>query len=388
MVRNAIFILCAMVWLSPSLNGANYVVTFDATWSAETHPNAYPGPSAHFSPPIGTIHNSSVSFWSPGEAASLGLENVAETGSTTAINNEITAAVNAGNAFGLIRGSSFNSPGSRSYQFEAIADFPQFSLVSMIAPSPDWFVGTHGLELRNDNGWIPEIVVELFPYDAGTEDGNRFSTGNSASNPHGQIERLDTDADSILFESASFGTLRLELLPLCDLNLDQLCDANDLNSTDGLYSVGDLHPGVSVVNGENSKFDLNADNRIDTADLDFWLANAAQQNGFAEAYLKGDTNLNDHVGFGDFTVLSTWFGKGREWTEGNYDGTGVVEFADFLTLSRNFGLSIPRQAQPASVPEPAAGGMFVVAMLAIFAARRRVQRGIIDATRIGLVFET
>ena len=100
----------------------------------------------------------------------------------------------------------------------------------MIAPSPDWFVGVHGLELRNEEGWIPEIVVDLLPYDAGTEDGNRFDIENPATSPHETIERLDTNADSVLFESGAFGTFRLELLPLCDLNFDQLCDAADLST--------------------------------------------------------------------------------------------------------------------------------------------------------------
>ena len=373
MARISFVLLFVTVLGSSTINAANYAVTFEAAWSEETHPNAYPGASAHFSPSVGVIHNSSVGFWAPGQAASRGIENVAETGSTSALNSEIAAVVSAGNALGVIQGSNFDSPGSQSYQFEAVADFPLFTHISMIAPSPDWFVGVHDLELLNEDGWVSEIVVDLRPYDAGTEDGNRFSINNSASSPLGVIERIDDNADSVLFESASFGTLRIELLPLCDLNLDQVCDANDLNSTDGLYSVGDLNPGVEVVNGENSQFDLNADNRVDTADLDFWLANAAEQNGFAEPYLRGDTNLNDHVGFGDFTVLSTLFGQGREWTEGNYDGTGVVEFSDFLSLSRNFGLSIARQPAPASVPEPAGGSMFGLAMVAALALRRRTR---------------
>jgi hypothetical protein len=116
--------------------------------------------------------------------------------------------------------------------------------------------------------------------------------------------------------------------------------------------VGDLTTGVAVVAGQNSQFDLNADQRLDQGDLDLWLSIAAEHNGFAEPYLRGDTNLNDHVGFGDFTALSRGFGVGREWTDGNYDGNDRTDFADFLVLSSNFGQRIQRQPQTATVPEP------------------------------------
>lgn len=142
----------------------------------------------------------------------------------------------------------------------------------------------------------------------------------------------------------------------CDLNGDGICNVADLSSLDGLYSAGDLEIGIDVADTAE-RFDLNSDSVVDTADLDQWLADAAVANGFAAPYLKGDTNLNDHVGFGDFTGLSRQFGTGREWTEGNYRGSGTTSFADFLLLSRNFGEQIPRAAQRTdsigNVPEPA-----------------------------------
>ena len=113
---------------------------------------------------------------------------------------------------------------------------------------------------------------------------------------------------------------------------------------------------------------------INTADLDAWLGLAADHNGFAEPYLKGDTNLNDHVGFGDFTGLSANFGTGREWWEGNYRGSGVTSFPDFLLLSRNFGEAIARQpANAQAVPEPTTLSLavFGLSLLSIRSRRRR-----------------
>lgn len=363
------FLICGM---STGSLAVQYRVTFDATWSSANHPDAYPGPSAHFSPLVGAAHNDSALFWEMGGAASSGIEVMAETGGTFPLRQELTQAIDAGNALSIVQGSTFDSPGTQDQVFEATVEFPLVTLVSMIAPSPDWFVGVSGLSLRDGDAWRKEIVVDLHPYDAGTEEGNRFSIGNPASNPHGVISRLDTDESSVLFESAPFGTFRFELMSLCDLNLDGACDLQDLSTSSGLYSVGDLEAGVVVVPGENAQFDLTGDGMIDGADLDFWLADAAEQNGFSEPYLKGDTNLNDHVGFGDFNTLSANFGTGREWSEGNYRGSGVTSFADFLLLAGNFGEAIGR-SEIESVPEPASNLLAInTAIGIVFLMRRRV----------------
>lgn len=82
------------------------------------------------------------------------------------------------------------SPGQVSVQFEADQEFPLLSLVSMIAPSPDWFVGVHDLALFENGQWIDEIVVDLHAYDAGTDDGETYVAPNAATAPQGQISRI------------------------------------------------------------------------------------------------------------------------------------------------------------------------------------------------------
>jgi len=64
-------------------------------------------------------------------------------------------------------------------QFSVKTDSPFVTLTTMIAPSPDWFVGMHGLSLLDDQGQsFQERQVELVPYDAGTDDRDvHFHTG-------------------------------------------------------------------------------------------------------------------------------------------------------------------------------------------------------------------
>ena len=67
----------------------------------------------------------------------------------------------------------------------------------MIGPSPDWFVGVSGVSLLDGSDqWREEYRVDLYPYDAGTEDGTEFTLSNPATNPQGVTTSIDT-ADTI-----------------------------------------------------------------------------------------------------------------------------------------------------------------------------------------------
>lgn len=49
------------------------------------------------------------------------------------------------------------------------------SFISMISPSPDWFVGIHNLELcQEDCTWVESKIIDLYPWDAGTNNGKTY----------------------------------------------------------------------------------------------------------------------------------------------------------------------------------------------------------------------
>ncbi|WP_419939061.1 spondin domain-containing protein [Candidatus Palauibacter sp.] len=169
---------------------ATYRVVFEATWSASTHPTNFPG-GAHFSPLIGAVHDEDATFWAPEGAATPGIESMAETGSTSALTNEIQAEI-PDNALAVVNGSGIRSPGARTIQAVTLReDFPLVTLVTMIAPSPDWFVGVSGLSLRDAAGnWIEELEVVLYPYDAGTDSGPSYNSANDDTQPREPIHSL------------------------------------------------------------------------------------------------------------------------------------------------------------------------------------------------------
>ena len=169
---------------------ATYSVTFTGNWTdASTTPaNDLPG-SAHFTTLIGAIHNSSVTFWSSGGTASPGIEVMAETGGTSTLRSEIEASSDAHTV--IQRGVSFGGTGTATFNITVPKDHPLITLTSMIGPSPDWFVGISGRSLLDSqNDWLSTVQIDLYPYDAGTEDGDTFSLSNPNTNPQGTITSL------------------------------------------------------------------------------------------------------------------------------------------------------------------------------------------------------
>jgi hypothetical protein len=167
-----------------------YRVTFDALWSQQTHPQDYPG-NPHFSPLIGATHHGGVRFWTDGGIASDGIKRMAEQGFTSPLDAHINDAISATTARALIRGPAVPlSPASVSVEVEAAQSHPLLTLVTMVAPSPDWFVGVSALPLFENGQWIERAAIDLRPWDAGTDGGRSYESPDVPLNPRQPIARL------------------------------------------------------------------------------------------------------------------------------------------------------------------------------------------------------
>lgn len=177
---------------APDSPVARYRVTFQATWSASSHPIEFPS-SAHFSPLVGGTHNTQVTFWRDGAIATDGIKDMAERGLTSTLSAEINAAIAARTAEHVFTGGNIDdSPGSAVAEFEIGRDYPLVTLVSMIAPSPDWFVGVSGVPLLQDGQWMSSRRFDLDPWDAGTDGGVTFLAPDVTLAPRLPITRIVT----------------------------------------------------------------------------------------------------------------------------------------------------------------------------------------------------
>jgi len=197
------------------VTSARYRLTFNATWSAVNHPTNFP-PPAHFSPLVGAVHNDQVVFWATGQTATPGIKLMAETGDGSILLDEVNSAIANGSAATDIFGNGIPvSPGVASVEFEVTRDHPLVTVTSMVAPSPDWFVGIRDIALFDGTNFIDTLTLELPVYDSGTDSGERFTSADQVTQPADAISRLSTNSADTDFMNGlpGMGQFVIEKLP-------------------------------------------------------------------------------------------------------------------------------------------------------------------------------
>ncbi len=212
-LKQSLLLLVLFTFITPVQAGeysARYRVTFVGEWTVASHPIDFPG-GAHFSPLVGSIHNEEGFIWQANEIATNGMKEMAETGGTSILRSDINNMImNTATTESLIRGpGSIGAEDVDAIEFDISESHPLFSIVTMIAPSPDWFVGVAGIDLLEGGVWINELTVSLLPYDAGTDSGITFTSSNSATSPRAPIQQIN---QSPLPSNIPLGSLRFELL--------------------------------------------------------------------------------------------------------------------------------------------------------------------------------
>jgi hypothetical protein len=161
-----------------------------------------------------------------------------------------------------------------------------------------------------------------------------------------------------LFESGIGGSPDLD----CDLDGDSLCNTVDIDQ---------LMQEVASGNHDIA-FDLTSDGLVDEADRDAWLDNAATENGFAEPYLMGDSNLDGVNDASDLNALAlNWQDANTHiWTGGNFTGASV-NAADLNALALGWQKSIAA-ARATPVPEPASLMLLICPIVGALVQRCRL----------------
>ena len=178
---------------------ARYRLKFLTTWREETFPTNYP-PNRHFSRLIGTNHNSLGEIWKEDTIASEGIRLMAEAGNNTVLGAEIESKIQTGIAEQLIVAEALSfSQTEIFYEFSASDTHPLLSLVTMVAPSPDWFVGINSFNLRPNGSWLDKAIIDLNVYDAGTDDGEIYTSPNQPSSPKESITKLSSSTSATDF---------------------------------------------------------------------------------------------------------------------------------------------------------------------------------------------
>jgi hypothetical protein len=257
-----------------SQSTATYDITFTSVWNSTDHGTLPSG--AHWSKLVGANHNSNVTFLQMGQNATSGIEKVSEEGDNGTFNTEVNTSITNGNTEQYIDGNSLGTAtGAININgLQVDESFALLTLVSMIAPSPDWIIAINSINLRNTNSWKSSITIDLFPYDAGTDNGVNYESGDSDTNPQNPISSLQGMSP---FNSQKIGTLTITLV--------SVLGTNDLTFSERIK----IYPNPISSNIINIKTSNLGEN------ITYEIANVLGQN-----ILKGNL-INEQINVGDLS---------------------------------------------------------------------------------------
>jgi len=83
------------------------------------------------------------------------------------------------------------------------ADYPYISTISSVEPSPDWFSGFYDFNMidPDTDKWYDKVVIDTFPWDAGTDSGATYQSPHAMIIPPYLITQMtvETVPDSGVF---------------------------------------------------------------------------------------------------------------------------------------------------------------------------------------------
>jgi len=131
-------------------------------------------------------------MWTGTEAATLGVETLAEEGYPTVIIKEFN---NAGfETLMMVLGDRmFNTTESQHFPpINVTFEHPWISLLTKFTPSPDWFGGFSDIRMISyeTETYYNRIVVQSFVWDAGTDSGQTYTALDRDLDPQEPVARL------------------------------------------------------------------------------------------------------------------------------------------------------------------------------------------------------
>lgn len=234
--------------INGGINASIYDVTFESNWNEIDHSEI--PTSAHWSNLLLVNHNTPNQFLEIGQLATTGIKDVAELGDNTAFSNEVQTAINNGDAQQLYTNafSPNNATSTVTFEITVCNPYNYLTVVSMIAPSPDWFIAVNSFDITDIplNSIDSPIVIDVFAYDAGTDDGINYDSSDSPNTP--------TDISMINgypFNGIKIGTLTIEykltLLSLEDQKINKEVKLFPNPSDGNIFISGDTLSEIDTV---------------------------------------------------------------------------------------------------------------------------------------------
>lgn len=226
---------------------AKYEAIFEGIWSRHTHPKDFPVDEwrTRFSTLIGASHSANYSLWEYGRPASQALQVLGEIGLTRSLESQMKrfspTIRSVVKAHGLQQRSNVIGQTFAVFRVDRIHHL--LSVVSKMIPSPDWIVGLSKENLCLPNcSWVDNRVIDLYPWDIGTDSGLRYDGPPSPQRPKGVIHRI-TSTNPMADESPFYDRTGAPMKPAARLHLIKQREYFK-QCPDGMPRPGGNHAGM------------------------------------------------------------------------------------------------------------------------------------------------
>ena len=228
------------------------------------------------------------------------------------------------------------------------------------------FDGWVSLQQQQVEGWREnspqegQLTESSFGMPLDLASGERLDLGSaySVGAPEDLIARFGTPNGLLNVAHVVYGVFSTD--PTCDFDADGLCNLRDVDLL------------LGALGSDDPTFDLDGSGTVDDSDISIWLADAGNENGFGEAYRRGDTNLDGQVSAQDLNNLGVNWNRAdaTSWEEGDFNGDKSVDATELNQIGLNWQSDIS-VALAVPVPEPCLWILVLSGLLASLTVRRR-----------------
>ncbi len=165
---------------------ATYSLTLETNFTEATHPTDFPS-GAMFGPLFGIAHGNETTLFRQNQIISDGFRAYVENGDTQTLSVELTPnddeTAEENFAIDINTTGAIGPENSMSFEISVTPDTTFLSFAAVLNPSPDWFIGIDSFDLLGGNNvLIEEATMDLFPLDAGFNDGATYTEEGSSEN--------------------------------------------------------------------------------------------------------------------------------------------------------------------------------------------------------------
>ncbi|XP_065196738.1 spondin-2-like [Sycon ciliatum] len=179
-----------------------YTVRLEFLWPASDY---FLPVNPHWSRSVFATHSGCAVIFRNQVQPSEGIASLTARGEPTELQNETAAYSDRVRSF-VIAPPVSTAAGNATGEVTADRYHPEMTALSMIAPSPSWFVGVDSVPLCTGDVWVQSAVYDIAPWNAGADGGRNYSSPDDTLSPFNVTRRIRKSSGTDVFNAVGDDT--------------------------------------------------------------------------------------------------------------------------------------------------------------------------------------